>query len=73
MSAVQGRDQFRTDLKCRRCAAVGYAVWEENSAMDSRGPMSELISLSDGFIQSQRKLQGQPEIACAACGAKVPD
>lgn len=68
-SALQHRDQFRTGLACIRCGARGHAVWEENSALTTQGPMGRLIALSDGFFQRMPKShQGQPEIACVQCG-----
>ena len=74
MSEAPKRDQFTTSLKCVRCGAGGHAVWEENSIITAAGPVTQLIRLSDNFFQQVRKNhQGQPEIACVACGAVQPD
>jgi hypothetical protein len=74
MSDVPEREQFRTRISCAKCEAQGHAVWEENSVLNPSGPMSRLVSLSDSFIlQTSRKHQGQPVIACAACGTAQPD
>jgi DNA-directed RNA polymerase subunit RPC12/RpoP len=71
---MRKRDQFRTLLKCSRCGAGGHAVWEENTLNDPAGPMGKLVSMSDNFIlQTPRNHQGQPVIACKACGAVQPD
>jgi len=74
MSAVPKRDQFRTLLKCGRCAATGHALWEENSAVSSDGPMGHLVSMSENFfLQISSNHQGQPAIACKACGTVHAD
>ena len=63
------RDQFRTLLKCGRCGADGHALWEENSAVTADGLMGHLVSMSDNFmLQIAPNHQGQPAIACKACG-----
>lgn len=44
-------------------------MWEENSAVTADGPMGHLVSMSDNFIlQIAPNHQGQPAIACKACG-----
>jgi len=74
MSEAHQRDQFHTRLKCGRCGADGHAVWEENSAMNSDGPMGMLVSMSENFFQrAPRNHQGQPEIACRSCGQTHAD
>lgn len=74
MSAAHERDQFRSLLKCARCGAAGHALWEENSGLSANGPMGTLVSMSDNFIlQTRLNHQGQPAIACKACGAVQPD
>jgi L-lactate utilization protein LutB len=71
---MRKRDQFRTLLKCSRCGAAGHAVWEENTGMAATGPMGTLVSMSENFaLQAPRNHQGQPVIACKACGAVQPD
>jgi len=74
MSEARQRDQFRTLLKCGRCGAAGHAIWEENSGTSADGPMGSLITMSDSFIlQVASSHQGQPLIACKACGTVHPD
>jgi len=74
MSEVHKRDQFRSLLKCGRCSAAGFAVWEENSGVTIDGPMGALVTMSDNFfLQTHRSHQGQPVIACRHCGTVQPD
>ena len=74
MSEAHKRYQFNTLLKCSRCGAAGHALWEENSAVNSDGPMGQLISMSDNFfLQTRASHQGQPVIACKSCGTVQPD
>lgn len=73
MSAVKRREQFRTLLKCGRCGAAGEAMWEEDSAANADGLMGHLVSMSENFIlQIATSHQGQPSIACKACGTVQP-
>jgi hypothetical protein len=73
MSQFSNPDQFRTLLKCGRCGAGGHAVWED-SAANADGPMGSLVSMSENFfLQTRLTHQGQPMIACKACGAVQPD
>ena len=74
MPEAPKRKKLNTHLKCAKCGAEGKAVWEENNDVHDAGPMGHLVSISDNFFQrTPRNHQGQPEIACAACGAVHPD
>lgn len=67
------RERFSSRLKCGRCGAEGHAVWEENSAVTPQGPMGVLVSISSNFAQvTSHGAQGQPVIACIACGLSQP-
>jgi predicted RNA-binding Zn-ribbon protein involved in translation (DUF1610 family) len=68
------RTKFPVKIKCPKCGQTGSAMWEENSDISPRGPMSALDSLSDGFFQRIKDARTHsPEVVCRNCGTALPD
>jgi hypothetical protein len=64
------RERFLVKLACA-CGAKGEVVWEGNTPPDARGQQPRLHSLSDGFYEKRDECNGQPVLACRACGQPV--
>lgn len=69
------RESYSEQLECPNCGAQGTAQWSENeNPVYGRGLNKTLHSVSDGFEQGKQKDQnGDPLVACQACGVVVSD
>jgi hypothetical protein len=62
------RDRFTLPLSCPRCGAAGSVTWEENSAVNPKGPQRLLIQVDGGFhAETGRTRSGDPLIVCNGC------
>ena len=68
------RERFAVKMTCSKCGQVGSITWEENSRVSPRGPMTELLGISNGFYMRVRKSRrGSSQIVCAVCDTAQPD
>lgn len=62
------RDQFRLNLRCPHCDALGAATWEENSFANPKGVERKLIQVHGDFhSEAGRTKSGDPVVVCNAC------
>lgn len=62
------RDQFRVELKCPHCGALGAVTWEENSHANPKGAQRRLVQVAGDFhSETGRTQSGDPLIVCSQC------
>jgi endogenous inhibitor of DNA gyrase (YacG/DUF329 family) len=62
------RDQFRIEIICPFCQALGAVVWEENSHINPNGAERRLIDIYGAFhAETGRTHSGDPLIVCDQC------